>query len=61
MFLSSPASPAGIAMNPLIKELQSSLPNQTHFRSILTDEMLRVNGSNGSIFAMGDAVSRVQA
>lgn len=48
---------AGIAMNPLVKELQQALPGQTHFRSILTDEMFRVNGSDGSIFAVGDAAT----
>lgn len=45
----------GIAMHPLMKGLQSKLPNQTHFRSIFTDGFLRVNGSSGSIFALGDA------
>eukprot|EP00195_Chlamydomonas_chlamydogama_P008836 CAMPEP_0202898464 /NCGR_PEP_ID=MMETSP1392-20130828/6978_1 /ASSEMBLY_ACC=CAM_ASM_000868 /TAXON_ID=225041 /ORGANISM="Chlamydomonas chlamydogama, Strain SAG 11-48b" /LENGTH=558 /DNA_ID=CAMNT_0049584399 /DNA_START=316 /DNA_END=1992 /DNA_ORIENTATION=- len=45
----------GIAMNPLIKGLQARLPGQNHFRSILTDDYLRVKGSDGSIFAVGDA------
>lgn len=45
----------GIAMNPLIKQLQEVLPGQTHFRSILTDDYLRVKGSDGSIWAFGDA------
>uniref|UniRef100_A0A383VLR6 NADH:ubiquinone reductase (non-electrogenic) n=1 Tax=Tetradesmus obliquus TaxID=3088 RepID=A0A383VLR6_TETOB len=45
----------GIAMNPLIKELQQQFPEQTHFRSALTDEFLRVKGSDGSIWAFGDA------
>lgn len=50
----------GIAMNPLIKQLQSSLPegSQTHFRSIVTDEYLRVRGApEGSMFAIGDAAT----
>ncbi|KAF6266031.1 hypothetical protein COO60DRAFT_1633095 [Scenedesmus sp. NREL 46B-D3] len=45
----------GIAMNPLIKELQQLFPQQTHFRSALTDDYLRVKGSDGSIWAFGDA------
>eukprot|EP00882_Tetradesmus_deserticola_P003879 GHRQ01004103.1.p1 GENE.GHRQ01004103.1~~GHRQ01004103.1.p1 ORF type:complete len:615 (+),score=301.43 GHRQ01004103.1:630-2474(+) len=45
----------GIAMNPLIKELQQLFLEQTHFRSALTDEYLRVKGSDGSIWAFGDA------
>ena len=31
--------------------------SQTHFRSIITDENLRVKGSNGSIYAIGDAAT----
>ncbi|MEW5317674.1 MAG: hypothetical protein WDW38_008956 [Sanguina aurantia] len=45
----------GVAMNPLIKTMQERLPGQGHFRSILTDDALRVKGSDGSIFAIGDA------
>ncbi|KIY96076.1 NADH dehydrogenase, extrinsic [Monoraphidium neglectum] len=47
----------GIAMNPLVKQLQEVLPGQTHFRSLLTDEFLRVKGSDGSIWAFGDAAT----
>ncbi len=50
----------GIAMNPLIKDLQSALPegSQIHFRSIVTDEYLRVRGApDGSMFAIGDAAT----
>lgn len=50
----------GIAMNPLIKDLQAVLPEgtQTHFRSIVTDEYLRVRGApDGSMFALGDAAT----
>jgi hypothetical protein len=38
---------------------QERLPEgtQTHFRSIVTDQYLRVLGSNGSIFAIGDAAT----
>lgn len=32
-------------------------PPQNHFRSAVTDEYLRVKGSNGSIFALGDAAT----
>ncbi|GAX84552.1 hypothetical protein CEUSTIGMA_g11973.t1 [Chlamydomonas eustigma] len=45
----------GIAMNPLIKQLQPLIPGQNHFRSILTDEYMCVNGSGGSIYAFGDS------
>mmetsp|Transcript_9846 Transcript_9846/g.24576 ORF Transcript_9846/g.24576 Transcript_9846/m.24576 type:complete len:605 (-) Transcript_9846:893-2707(-) len=48
----------GVAMNPFIKELQTKLgPKQNHFRSILTDEFMRVKGSKGSIYAIGDAAT----
>ncbi|GFR46087.1 hypothetical protein Agub_g7573, partial [Astrephomene gubernaculifera] len=47
----------GIAMNPLIRSLQEKLPGQSHFRSVLTDECLRVKGSDGSIWAVGDAAT----
>lgn len=45
----------GVAMNPLIKKLQAVMPEQNHFRALLTDEKLRVLGSNGSMWAIGDA------
>lgn len=47
----------GVAMNPLIKLLQSKIPGQKHFRSVLTDDLMRVKGSKGSIFAIGDAAT----
>jgi NADH:ubiquinone reductase (non-electrogenic) len=50
----------GIAMNPLVKDLQAALPEgaQTHFRSIVTDEYLRVHGApDGTMFALGDAAT----
>lgn len=49
----------GVAMHPVIKQLQERLPkgSQTHFRSIITDEFLRVKGSNDSIYAIGDAAT----
>ena len=50
----------GIAMHPLIKQLQQRLPEgtQTHFRSVVTDEFFRVRGApSGSIFALGDAAT----
>lgn len=39
--------------------LQERLPegSQTHFRSIVTDQHCRVLGSNGSIYAIGDAAT----
>eukprot|EP00955_Chlamydomonas_euryale_P081266 363550-Chlamydomonas_euryale.AAC.12 len=45
----------GIAMNPLVKSIQAKIPEQKHFRSIETDEFMRVRGSDGSIFAFGDS------
>lgn len=50
----------GIAMNPLIKTMQASLPDQTHFRSLVTDDQLSVLGSEGSIWALGDASTIAQ-
>lgn len=49
----------GIAMHPLVKQLQERLPegSQTHFRSIITDDQFRVKGSDGTIFALGDAAT----
>lgn len=50
----------GIAMHPLIKQLQTRLPEgaQTHFRSVVTDEFLRVRGApDNTIFAFGDAAT----
>lgn len=43
----------------LLLQLQEKLPkgSQTHFRSIITDEYLRVKGSNDSIYAIGDAAT----
>lgn len=39
--------------------VQGKLPPgiQTHFRSIITDGFLRVKGSNGTIYAIGDAAT----
>lgn len=39
--------------------MQGKLPAgvQTHFRSIITDGFLRVKGSEGAIFAIGDAAT----
>lgn len=49
----------GVAMHPLIKQLQAKLPpgTQTHFRSAVTNGYLEVDGSDGSIFALGDAAT----
>jgi NADH:ubiquinone reductase (non-electrogenic) len=48
----------GIAMNPLVRQLQQQLPGQTHFRSLLTDDKLRVKGApGGSVWAFGDAAT----
>jgi len=49
----------GIRLNPLAQQLQVALPegSQTNFRAINTDQYLRVKGSNGSIFAIGDSAT----
>jgi NADH:ubiquinone reductase (non-electrogenic) len=48
----------GIAAHPLVKQLQEALPGaQTHSRCIEVDEFLRVRGSDGSIWALGDAAA----
>ena len=43
-------------------QLSDALPagTQGHFRSILTDEYLRVIGSEGTIYAMGDGATIYQ-
>ena len=43
-------------------QLAGALPEGTqgHFRSILTDEHLRVMGSEGTIYAMGDGATIYQ-
>ncbi|PRW59414.1 type-II calcium-dependent NADH dehydrogenase isoform A [Chlorella sorokiniana] len=53
----------GVAMHPVVRILQEKLPagTQNHFRSAVTDEHLRVRGSNGTIFALGDAATIEQA
>lgn len=52
----------GVAMHPLVKQLAGRLPegSQGHFRSILTDEHLRVLGSNGTIYGLGDGATVYQ-
>ena len=47
----------GLAMNPLMRQLQQLLPGQTHPRCLMTDEHMLVKGSRGSIFAFGDAAT----
>ena len=45
----------GWRCHPLVKQLASKLPagTQTHFRSAVTNGYLEVDGSDGSIFALG--------
>lgn len=49
----------GVAMHPLTKHLQEAMPEgtQSHNRSIVTDEYLCVKGSNGRMYALGDAAT----
>eukprot|EP00232_Nephroselmis_pyriformis_P022767 CAMPEP_0182864046 /NCGR_PEP_ID=MMETSP0034_2-20130328/6967_1 /TAXON_ID=156128 /ORGANISM="Nephroselmis pyriformis, Strain CCMP717" /LENGTH=626 /DNA_ID=CAMNT_0024996293 /DNA_START=91 /DNA_END=1971 /DNA_ORIENTATION=- len=53
----------GIKMNPLTKQLCDALPEgtQTNFRGLVTDGYLRVQGSDGSIYAMGDGATIEQS
>ncbi|KAI3439031.1 hypothetical protein D9Q98_001441 [Chlorella vulgaris] len=53
----------GVAMHPVVKILSQKLPDgtQTHFRSAITDDWLRVKGSDGTMFALGDAATIEQA
>ncbi|WIA41047.1 hypothetical protein OEZ86_004683 [Tetradesmus obliquus] len=51
----------GIAMSPLAQQLKELFPEeQTHARSVLTDDFMRVLGSNNSIWAFGDAATIAQ-
>lgn len=49
----------GIKLNPLCEKIMASLPegSQTNQRSLTTDKTLRVKGSNGTIFALGDCAT----
>ena len=49
----------GIKLNPLCEKIIDSLPegSQENKRSLLTDKNLRVKGSNGTIFAVGDCAT----
>jgi NADH:ubiquinone reductase (non-electrogenic) len=50
---------SGIKMNPLCENIMNTLPedSQPNRRSLLADKALRVKGSDGSIFAIGDCVT----
>ena len=47
----------GIAMHPLVAQLKTKLPEevQTSRRGLMVDAHLRVLGSRGTIFCLGDA------
>ncbi len=49
-------------LNPLCEKIMDSLPpgTQENRRSLACDKNLRVNGSNGSIFAVGDCATIVR-
>ena len=49
----------GIKLNPFCEKLMDSLPEgaQENKRSLATDKNLRVKGSNGTIFALGDCAT----
>jgi NADH:ubiquinone reductase (non-electrogenic) len=47
----------GIKLNPFCEKLIESLPQQENKRSLLTDKNLRVKGSDGTIFALGDCAT----
>jgi len=50
---------SGIKLNPLCEKIMDSLPSgaQENRRSLATDKNLRVKGSNGTIFAIGDCAT----
>lgn len=52
----------GTAMHPLVADLKAQLPpgEQTNKRALLTDPWLRVLGSGGSIYALGDCATMEQ-
>lgn len=52
----------GIGLNPLCQSLIASLPegSQDNIRSLKVDKYLRVLGSNGTIFAVGDCATVVR-
>ena len=49
----------GIKLNPLASQLIAALPpgSQPNIRSLTVDGSLRVKGSNGTIYALGDAAT----
>ena len=50
---------SGIKLNPLCEKIMDALPagSQENRRSLATDKNLRVKGSNGTIFAIGDCAT----
>jgi NADH:ubiquinone reductase (non-electrogenic) len=50
---------SGIKLNPLCEKIMDKLPagSQENRRSLATDKNLRVKGSNGTIFAIGDCAT----
>ena len=47
----------GVAMVPFVQALSEKLGAQNHRRALLTDDCLRVKGTDGSIFAIGDCAT----
>ncbi|KAL0054534.1 hypothetical protein WJX82_010454 [Trebouxia sp. C0006] len=52
----------GIKMHPLVGKLAKTLPQgaQEHWKSLKTDQFLQVQGTGGTILAMGDAATVAQ-
>ena len=50
---------SGIKLNPICEKIQNSLPegSQPNVRSLSADKAMRVKGSDGSIFGLGDCVT----
>ena len=50
---------SGIKMNPICEKIQNSLPegSQPNVRSLQADKAMRVKGSDGSIFGIGDCIT----
>ncbi|KAI8140727.1 pyridine nucleotide-disulfide oxidoreductase-domain-containing protein [Fennellomyces sp. T-0311] len=47
----------GVAMVPFVQALSEKLGAQNHRRALLTDDYLRVKGTDGSILAIGDCAT----
>ena len=59
-FCHQPGACACIIFNACFAVQEKLGGTQTHFRSIVTDDYLRVIGTDGTVFSMGDAATIAQ-